>query len=65
MTWRGVGFPMLRNNIVAQFESAIVLQPAAALSMFEINIWGMVFYSVKIDQNESGTDGILLYRSPI
>jgi hypothetical protein len=62
MTWRGVGFPMLRNNITAQFESAIILQPVTALSIFEINIWGMLFYSMKIDQNESGTNGIHLYR---
>jgi hypothetical protein len=61
LNWRGVGFPMLRNNKITQYESTIILNPVTAISILEANVWGMLFYSTEIDQNESGTNGIHLY----
>ncbi len=60
--WRGVQFPRLAENAVSQHESAIVLGSARGLSMFEANIWGMLFYGTQIDSNEHGNVGIHLYE---
>jgi hypothetical protein len=67
VSWRGVGFPQ-PSNIVSQHESEIVLQPTRGLSIFEANVWGMLFYSALIEDEEKapsdakGTSAIHLYR---
>jgi len=61
LQWRGVGFPRFSNNIVSQHESEIVLQPTSGLSIFEANIWGMLFYSAEIETEHNGTSAIHLY----
>jgi hypothetical protein len=59
---RGVLFPNASSPIIAQHESAIVLGAMGRpLSMFEANVWGMLFYGTRIDENLSGTHGIHLY----
>jgi hypothetical protein len=60
--WRGVIFPDQGSPILSQHESAIVLNAARGSSIFESNVWGMLFYATKIDDNESGTLGIHLGR---
>lgn len=60
--WRGIAFPRLGNNIVTQHESAIVLRPCRDFSMFEANIWGLLFYGTQIDGDHNGTIGIHLYE---
>ena len=51
LPWRGVGFPQ-SSNIVSQHESEIVLQPTRGLSIFEANIWGMLFYSALVEDEQ-------------
>jgi hypothetical protein len=63
LTWRGYLFPRFdRNAIVSQHESALVFPAARKLSIFEVNIWGMLFYGTKIDGDHNGTFGIHLYE---
>jgi Putative DNA-binding domain len=62
LIWRGDTFPDPSNNIVSQFESAIVLNPTRELSIFEVNLWGMLFYCTRIDGDHNGTLGIHLYQ---
>jgi Putative DNA-binding domain len=59
---RGVLFPRPDGGVISQHESAIVLGAMGrVLSMFEVNVWGMLFYGTRIDDNLSGTRGIHLY----
>lgn len=62
LSWRGVGFPSLRNSAISQHESAIILHPLVDFSILEASIWGMLFYGARIDTDENGTVGIHLYR---
>ncbi|MFI5110112.1 MAG: helix-turn-helix domain-containing protein [Terriglobales bacterium] len=61
--WRGILFPLPGGSVVSQHESAIVLGAAGPDSMFEVNIWGMLFYCAKIAdaENPTKTWGIHLY----
>jgi schlafen family protein len=56
--WRQVMFPILNRGVISQHESAIILQPTGVFSIFEANVWGMLFYSTKIHGNHGGTLGI-------
>jgi hypothetical protein len=62
MDWRQVTFPDLGGPILSQHESAIVLNATRDTSIFEVNVWGMLFYGAQIEINEAGTLGIHLYR---
>jgi hypothetical protein len=63
MPWRQVTFPNIANNgIISQHESAIVLNPIRGFSIFESNVWGMLFYCTQIDGNHNGNSGIHLYQ---
>ncbi|MCU1299484.1 MAG: hypothetical protein JWO91_3762 [Acidobacteriaceae bacterium] len=57
--WRGFNFPNVRD-IVSQHESTIALKATEDLSVFEANIWGMLFYCTQIEGNSNGTPGIHL-----
>lgn len=57
MAYRRFIFPDVgRSNILSQHESAIVRNPMLELSLFEVNVWGMLFYcaQVELDQREAG-----------
>lgn len=60
--WRGIEFPKLGDNIATQHESVVVLRPGRNFSIFEANIWGMLFYGTQIDGDHNGTLGIHLYE---
>jgi hypothetical protein len=66
MNWRAGMFPDPSSPILSQHESAIVLQAvrdfSKSMSLFEVNIWGLLFYGVQIETNENGTMAIHLYR---
>jgi hypothetical protein len=51
-------FPDQSKEIMSQHESAIVLSAAVGLSIFEVNVWGMLFYVTRIDADHHGTEGI-------
>jgi hypothetical protein len=52
LTWRQVRFPNVENGIISQHESALVLHAAhEAYSIFEADIWGLIFYGTRIDEN--------------
>jgi hypothetical protein len=63
---RGSGFPDFGDGYVSQHESVSLLRPmldmAPGHSLFEVNIWGMLFYAMRIQTNEDGAVGIYLYR---
>jgi hypothetical protein len=55
LIWRQVNFPNIKNGIISQHESALVLHAAhAEYSIFEADIWGLVFYGTRIDDNRQG-----------
>jgi hypothetical protein len=58
--WRGIMFPDQVSAVLSQQESAIVLRATRALSIFEVNTWGMLFYVTRIDRDHGGTEGIHL-----
>ena len=60
VSWRSVWFPELGRDVISQHESAIILQPTGDFSVFEANVWGMLFYGTQIDNNKSGNPGIHL-----
>jgi hypothetical protein len=48
--WRGTFFPdFTRRQILLQDESAIVLEAAVQTSLFEITVWGSIFYGVELE----------------
>ncbi|MFI5114094.1 MAG: helix-turn-helix domain-containing protein [Terriglobales bacterium] len=61
--WRGITFPVSGSSTISQHESAIVLGAAGDDSMFEANVWGMVFYCTKIADADNPVHafGIHLY----
>ena len=68
LAWRQTMFPEPSSRVVSQYESAIVPNAVGSNSMFEANIWGMLFYGRKIaDEEKIGrvdktrTFGIHLY----
>jgi len=51
-TARQTSFPDLTRGIIAQHESVLVLHAAAEdYSIFAADIWGLVFYGTRIDDN--------------
>ena len=60
--WRGNMFPRVQNGIISQHESAVVFGRARLISIFEANIWGMLFYGTQIDGDHNGARGIHLYE---
>jgi hypothetical protein len=61
--WRNIVFPDIsRSNIIFQHESAIVLEAGEGFSIFEANVWGMLFYCTRIDDDHNGTLGIHPYQ---
>ena len=59
ISWRQVVFPNVsRSNILCQHESAIVPNPMRDLSLFEANVWGMLFYCAQVQDDHEGTKGI-------
>lgn len=59
MQYWQMGFPLVStDNIISQYESAIVLAPMRGLSLFEANVWGMFFYCTQIGEEYEGTMGI-------
>jgi|SRR5208283_4487646 len=63
LPWRQTMFPKPSSSVISQYESAIVQNAVGSNSMFESNIWGMLFYGRKIadDDNPTRTFGIHLY----
>jgi len=60
--WRQVIFPDPGTYTMSQHESAIIRNAARGLSFFEVNIWGLLFYGVRVDENDAGEQGIHLPR---
>ena len=59
--WRGVIFPNPSPGPISQHESALVLGATAEpLSIFEVNVWGMLFYCTKIAHDYEEKWGIHL-----
>jgi hypothetical protein len=63
-TYRGVGFPRYEKGVMTQNESAIIRQPLTDVSFLEANIWGMVFYAERLDEeiHPGNLTGIHLYE---
>ena len=65
ISWRQVLFPDPGVPVVSQHESSIILNAARSTSFFESNIWGLLYYAVRVDEDEkqlyrgtpSGGDG--------
>jgi hypothetical protein len=52
LIWRQVKFPKIENGIISQHESALVLHAAHEdYSIFEADVWGLIFYGTRIDEN--------------
>lgn len=62
VSWRQTIFPDPGALIVSQHESEIILDAARGLSFFEVNIWGLLFYGVRVDEHDDGEPGIHLFR---
>ena len=62
LEWHQGVFPKVYNPIISQHESVIVLRPAADFSLFEANIWGMLFYGTTLEGEAEGTVGIHLHH---
>ena len=60
VNWRQVGFPKPYNPMVSQHESVLVLHPEANFSLFEFNVWGMLFYGSNLESVERDGSGIHL-----
>lgn len=57
VSWRQVVFPDPGVPVVSQHESLIILNAARSTSFLEINIWGLLYYGVRVDEDRE-----LLYR---
>lgn len=62
LQWCGIFFPRVDKGIITQHESAIILHAGRLLSIFEANIWGMVFYGTQVDGDHNGQKGIHLHE---
>jgi hypothetical protein len=63
-THRGNRFPD-PSTILSQHESAIVLNAVRGVpitSMFEVNVWGLLFYGSQIERDHNKSVGIHLYE---
>ena len=63
LPYGGTRFPKASSSIVSQYESAILLNAVGSDSIFETNIWGLLYYGMKIadTDNPPGTLGIHLH----
>jgi len=54
----------MEMGVMTQHESAIIRQPLSDISFLEANVWGMVFYAVRLDEelHPGGLSGIHLYE---
>ncbi len=62
LSWRQVGFPKIYNPIISQHESVIVLQAEGDFSLFEVNVWGMLFYGANLESDTPEGVGMHLYH---
>jgi hypothetical protein len=64
INWRQISFPGLNSGVVSQHESEITVQAAGknVVSLFEVNTWGLLFYGMELEDDESGSPAIHLYR---
>jgi len=60
MDWRQVMFPDPGSPTLTQHESAIVLAASRGVSIFEVNVWGMLFYATKVEEDHHLATGIHL-----
>jgi hypothetical protein len=60
LPWRQTMFPKTYNPIISQHESVIVLHPEADFSLFEADIWGLLFYGTNLEGAARGLVGIHL-----
>jgi hypothetical protein len=62
-TYRSIGFPRFAMGVMTQHESAIIREPIGDLSFFEANVWGMVFYAMRLVEKEytEHATGVHLY----
>jgi hypothetical protein len=52
LSWRQARLPNIENEIITQHESALILRAAHEdYSIFETNVWGLLFYGTRIDEN--------------
>ncbi len=58
--WRSVGFPRRSVGFISQHESTIGLRPGSSFSIFEANIWGLLFYASEIEHHRPNYSGIHL-----
>jgi Putative DNA-binding domain len=59
--WRNSTFPAGEKPLLSQHESVIVLEPARIPSIFEANVWGLLFYATSIARkHEDQSFGIRL-----
>jgi schlafen family protein len=58
--WRGFMFPDPGSAVLSQYESAVVLDAAKGTSLFEVNVWGMLFYGARIYFESEEISGINL-----
>jgi hypothetical protein len=61
-SWRQVQFPDPGSPVLSQHESAIVLDAARGTSIFEVNLWGMLYYGVRVNRNDNEIVGINLFQ---
>lgn len=62
MVWKGIHFPFSHGDILSQHESAIVLDPTKDTSIFEVNVWGMLYYAATIRGAVGNIPGISMPR---
>ena len=62
LQWRQVIFPKIYNPIISQHESVIVLQAEGDFSLFEVNVWGMLFYGANLESETKDGVGMHLYH---
>lgn len=62
INWRSTGFPVMHGSILSQHESAIILKATGGVSIFEVNIWGMLFYGAELKSDYHETPSIHLYQ---
>jgi hypothetical protein len=60
--WRNTRFPRLKADPITQHESVILTEVAEDFSLFEANVWGMLFYATEIDRNARDEEGIHAYH---
>lgn len=59
---RGTTFTDQSATIISQHESIVVLNAARSISIFEVNVWGMLLYGIYLESDVHGTSGIGINR---